>query len=196
MQTLRLGSRGQDVRTLQSSLALIADGIFGPVTEEAVRTYQFSQGLEADGIVGPKTWSALGIAPYRRSITKIILHCTATPEGQDFTVEQIRQWHLAQGFSDIGYHYVISRDGTVHPGRPESVVGAHCLGQNACSIGISYIGGCATDGVTPKDTRTPAQKKSLHDLVASLQLRYPGATIHCHHEFANKACPSFKLCDF
>lgn len=123
MQTLRLGSRGQDVRTLQSSLALIADGIFGPVTEEAVRTYQFSQGLEADGIVGPKTWSALGIAPYRRSITKIILHCTATPEGQDFTVEQIRQWHLAQGFSDIGYHYVISRDGTVHPGRPESVVG-------------------------------------------------------------------------
>lgn len=197
MQTLRLGSRGQNVRILQEKLALHVDGIFGPITEEAVKAFQSDRSLKPDGIVGSQTWAALGADLYHRDITKIILHCTATPEGRDFTVEQIRQWHLARGFSDIGYHYIVSRDGTVHAGRPESVVGAHCTGQNTCSIGISYVGGEVADGShTPKDTRTPAQKKALRTLVDSLLKKYPGATVHCHYEFANKACPSFKLCDF
>lgn len=196
MQTLRLGSRGQDVRLLQGKLSLHVDGIFGPVTEEAVKVFQSEKNLKADGIVGSKTWAALGVTQYRRTITKIILHCTATPEGRDFTVEQIRQCHLSRGFSDIGYHYVIYRDGSIHAGRPESVVGAHCTGQNTCSIGISYVGGEVADGShTPKDTRTPAQKKALRELVAALLEKYPGAEVHCHYEFANKACPSFKLCD-
>ncbi len=196
MQTLRLGSRGRDVRDLQQALALHVDGIFGPVTEEAVKFFQAQKSLDADGIVGPKTWAALDLKQYRRSISKIILHCTATPEGRDFSVEQIRQCHLARGFSDIGYHYLVGRDGTIYAGRPESVVGAHCTGQNTCSIGVSYVGGEEADGShRPKDTRTPAQKKALRELVASLQKKYSGATVHCHYEFANKACPSFKICD-
>lgn len=196
MQTLRLGSRGQDVRNLQQALALHVDGIFGPVTEEAVKFFQTQKSLVADGIVGHMTWAALDIEQSRRSISKIILHCTATPEGRDFSVEQIRQCHLARGFSDVGYHYIIYRDGSIHVGRPESVVGAHCTGQNTCSIGVCYVGGEEADGShRPKDTRTPAQKKALRELVASLQKKYPGATVHCHYEFANKACPSFKLCD-
>lgn len=195
MKTVKKGSRGQEVRALQEKLSLHVDGIFGPLTEEAVKSFQFSHGLETDGIVGPKTWAALGIVQCRRIITKIILHCTATPEGKDFTVAQIKQWHLARGFSDIGYHYVIYRDGSIHKGRPEAVSGAHCTGQNYCSIGVSYVGGVAADGKTPKDTRTPAQKASLRKLVAELRQRYPEASVHCHYEFANKACPSFKLCD-
>lgn len=196
METLRLGNRGQDVRIMQGSLALHVDGIFGPVTEEAVKVFQSEKGLSPDGIVGPKTWAALGMTRYRRSISKIILHCTATPEGRDFTVDQIRQCHLARGFSDIGYHYVIYRDGSIHRGRPENIVGAHCTGQNTCSIGVCYVGGEVADGShKPKDTRTPAQRKVLRELVTSLQKKYPGATVHCHHEFANKACPSFKLSD-
>lgn len=194
METLRLGSRGQDVCILQGSLSLHVDGIFGPITEEAVKEFQSERGLFPDGIVGPKTWAALGLIQYRRSISKIILHCTATPEGRDFTVDQIRQCHLARGFSDIGYHYVIYRDGSIHQGRPENVVGAHCTGQNTCSIGVCYVGGEVADGShKPKDTRTPAQRRVLRELVASLQQKYPGATVHCHYEFANKACPSFKL---
>lgn len=197
METLRLGSRGQNVRLLQQALALHVDGIFGHITEEAVKAFQAEKGLSADGIVGSKTWAALGHKQYRRSITKIILHCTATPEGRDFSVEQIRQCHLARGFSDIGYHYVVYRDGSIHVGRPESVVGAHCTGQNTCSIGVCYVGGEVADGShTPKDTRTPAQRRVLRELVNALLKKYPGATVHCHHEFANKACPSFKLCDF
>lgn len=190
---LRRGSRGTEVAALQSKLNLIPDGIFGPITEEAVRAFQKSRGLTVDGIVGNQTRSALGLAQSARRIDKLIIHCTATPEGKDFSVDTIRQWHLARGFSDIGYHYVIYRDGSVHPGRAESLIGAHCTGQNSYSIGISLIGGCTADGKTPKDTRTPAQRAALIRLLRDLRAKYPGASIHGHNEFAAKACPSFNV---
>jgi len=131
-----------------------------------------------------------------RNINKIILHCSATPEGKDYTVAQIRHWHVnGNGWKDIGYHFVIYRDGSIHEGRPLEQAGSHTKGYNANSIGICYIGGCAADGKTPKDTRTPAQRLALRTLVARLQEQFPGATVHGHYEFANKACPSFKICD-
>lgn len=126
-----------------------------------------------------------------RKINEIIVHCAATQEGKDFTVQQIDSWHRQRGFRCIGYHYVIYRDGSVHCGRPESQVGAHCTGHNANSIGVCYIGGCASDGKTPKDTRTDAQKASLLKLLRELKAKYPVAAIHGHRDFANKACPSF-----
>lgn len=128
-----------------------------------------------------------------RKINKIILHCAATPEGKDYTVAQIDAWHRARKFNGIGYHYVIYRDGTVHPGRPVERAGAHCTGQNANSIGVCYIGGCAADGKTPKDTRTAAQRTAMERLVRELMAKYPGATVHGHNEFAAKACPSFNV---
>lgn len=133
-----------------------------------------------------------------RVINKIIIHCAATPEGKDYTVEQIRQWHTTpkpngNGWKDIGYHFVIYRDGSVHPGRPIEQIGAHTSGYNANSIGICYIGGCAKDGKTPKDTRTHEQKAALVKLVAELRRRFPNASVHGHNEFANKACPSFNV---
>lgn len=128
-----------------------------------------------------------------RRITEIIIHCSATPEGKDFTVDDIRRWHLARKFADIGYHYVIYRDGSVHKGRAENIAGTHCLGHNAHSIGICYIGGVAKDGKTPKDTRTPQQKQALRQLVQQLQFVYPHATVHGHNEFSCKACPSFNV---
>ena len=128
-----------------------------------------------------------------RIINEIIIHCSATPEGKDYTVEQIRQWHKQRGFSDIGYHYVIYRDGSIHSGRPIERIGAHCLKHNAHSIGVCYIGGVAKDGKTPKDTRTDAQKESLIKLIKELKAKYPKATVHGHREYANKACPSFDV---
>lgn len=128
-----------------------------------------------------------------REIDKIIVHCSATPEGRQTTVEEIRQWHLQRGWKDIGYHYVIYLDGTIHRGRPESVVGAHCSGYNKNSIGVCYIGGVAKDGKTPKDTRTEGQKRALREILNRLKRDYPKATLHGHNEFANKACPSFNV---
>ena len=128
-----------------------------------------------------------------RKINKIIVHCSATPEGRDYTVADIDRWHKAKGWKGIGYHYVIYRDGSVHAGRPVEQVGAHCTGQNANSIGVCYIGGLASDGKTAKDTRTPEQRQALRSLVAELCAKYPGVTIHGHREFANKACPCFNV---
>ena len=188
---LKLGSRGNEVKVLQEKLNLKADGIFGPLTEEAVKDFQRSNGLEVDGIVGADTLSKLNLSVNKRTIKELIVHCSATPEGKDYSVDTIRQWHLQRGFSDIGYHYVIYRDGSIHTGRDESIIGAHCTGHNTNSIGVCYIGGCASDGKTPKDTRTTEQKQSLVKLLKELKTKYPQASIHSHKDFANKACPSF-----
>ena len=126
-----------------------------------------------------------------RKIDKIIVHCSATPEGRNYTVKQIDSWHRNRGFNGIGYHFVIYLDGSVHVGRPLAKAGAHCKGYNAHSIGICYIGGVATDGKTPKDTRTSLQKASLVKLITELRQRFPNASVHGHREFANKACPCF-----
>lgn len=126
-----------------------------------------------------------------RHINRIIVHCSATPEGKDFHASDIDKWHRNRGFNCIGYHYVVTLDGKVEQGRPEDKVGAHASGYNSHSIGVCYIGGVETDGKTPKDTRTDAQKEALKDLIAELKKKYPGAVVHGHNEVANKACPCF-----
>ena len=100
-----------------------------------------------------------------RKIDEIIIHCSATPEGRDHSVADVTAWHRARGFRTIGYHYLVHIDGRVERGRPESEIGAHCLGHNARSIGVCYVGGLASDCKTPKDTRTPEQRRMLRELV-------------------------------
>lgn len=194
MELYKKGSKGEIVKQIQKALNLYPDGIFGANTEEAVKSFQRSKGLTADGIVGAKTLALLipiRLKKSKRIITEIIVHCSATPEGKDFTVDDIRRWHKAQGWSDIGYHYVIYRNGHVEPGRNVDIAGAHCVNHNAHSIGVCYIGGVATDGKTQKDTRTLAQKAALLSLLTDLRKLYPNARIYGHHNFAAKACPSF-----
>lgn len=127
-----------------------------------------------------------------RKITEIIIHCSATIEGKDYTVSNIDRWHRQRGFRKIGYHFVIYRDGSIHTGRAISEVGAHCTGHNAISIGICYIGGLSKDG-KPKDTRTSKQRDSMKGLIEQLKEEFPTATIHGHNEFANKDCPCFDV---
>ena len=132
-----------------------------------------------------------------RKITDIILHCSATPEGRDIHADTIRQWHLQKGWRDIGYHYIITLDGSIEAGRSITQAGAHCQGHNKNSIGICYIGGVDKDG-KPKDTRTPLQTAALHKLVSALMetLDISEQHIHCHNEYAAKACPSFSIEQF
>ena len=128
-----------------------------------------------------------------RKITEIIVHCTATKEGKNYTVNQIRRWHLQRGFSDIGYHFVIYLNGTIVKGRPIEQVGAHCKMHNWSSIGVCYVGGLDSTGLIAKDTRTEAQKRSLTALLSLLHTKYPQASLHGHREFANKSCPCFDV---
>lgn len=208
MKTLKKGDHGASVRELQRKLGVSVDGIFGAKTENAVRVYQRTHGLVADGIAGVRTLAALGLVSASanpRRITEIIVHCEATPEGEDFTAQQVSDWHRARGFSSyirggkrwyIGYHYIVERDGTIVPCRPESIKGCHCTGHNARSIGVSYVGGCPPRSVKgwqlmAKDTRTPAQKASLIKLLKELKAKYPEARIYGHRDFAAKPCPCF-----
>lgn len=108
-------------------------------------------------------------------IQAIIIHCSATREGQDIRASDIDKWHRERGFAMIGYNYVIDLDGRVEKGRPLTMTGAHCKGWNDRSIGICYIGGLDGNG-NPKDTRTLLQKMSLHNLVFKLMDEYPSIT--------------------
>ena len=195
--TLKKGMTGLHVQGLQELLHIYPDGKFGPLTEEAVKEFQTAHGLTADGIVGAKTWAALKSAEdgvFKKStrvINEIIVHCSATPEGKDYTLDTIRQWHRQRGFSDIGYHYVIHPDGKVEEGRDVDIAGAHCSGHNSKSIGICYIGGLTADGKKAKDTRTEEQRTNLKALLMTMRKLYPQAKIHGHRDFAAKACPSF-----
>ena len=127
-----------------------------------------------------------------RQINKIIVHCSATREGENYTVDTIRSWHVdGRGWSDIGYHFYIDLHGKIYKGRDIAKIGAHCKGQNRNSIGICYCGGVEADGKTPKDTRTDEQKVALLAVLRTLKAMYPEIKIHSHKDYANKACPSF-----
>lgn len=125
-----------------------------------------------------------------RQINEIIVHCTATKEGQNFDVKDVRRWHLQRKFKDIGYHYLVLLDGTVQKGRPIEQPGAHCTGHNTNSIGVCYVGGLDANG-KPADTRTLKQRYALRFLLSELRHKYPQATIHGHRDFAAKDCPCF-----
>ena len=130
-----------------------------------------------------------------RDLKRIIIHCTAAPEGKHFDVATIRRWHVKdRGWKDIGYHYVIYLDGSVHEGRPVEQVGAHTSGHNADSIGIVYVGGCDAK-MKAKDTLNEAQETAMVNLIKALREQHGELSLHGHNEYAAKACPSFKVKD-
>ena len=115
-----------------------------------------------------------------RTIDHIIIHCSATREGSSLSVEELEKMHRRRGFRGIGYHYYIRRDGTVTNTCPLEVIGAHCKGNNAHSVGICYEGGLDARG-NPKDTRTPEQRSAMHLLVAQLLKRFKNNVCICGH---------------
>ena len=129
-----------------------------------------------------------------RRIDLIVIHCTASRPNQSISLEQLDKMHKARGWKCCGYHYYITRDGQLHFGRPEEMVGAHARHYNAHSIGVCYEGGLDEKGRSA-DTRTPAQKAALIALLRSLKIDYPDAEIvgHCELEGVLKACPCFPV---
>ena len=126
-----------------------------------------------------------------REVKLLVVHCSATRCNKNFSVEALRRCHLARGFASIGYHFYITRDGEIHPGRPLEKVGAHCRNHNAHSIGICYEGGLDADGRT-KDTRTLEQRGSLLALLRELKKYFPKALIVGHRDLNPlKECPCY-----
>lgn len=136
-----------------------------------------------------------------RTISEIIIHCTATkPDwmaGKPTTdrVAEVRRWHMEErGWKDIGYHYLIDRDGAVATGRQIKQTGAHVQGHNTGTVGVCLIGGfggSADDKFA--DNFTTEQDKALRALIVNLKSRFAINTVTGHNEYAAKACPSFRV---
>ena len=128
-----------------------------------------------------------------RTVTLLIVHCSAVRPGQRSSAPDIDRWHRAKGWKSIGYHFVVRRDGTVETGRSIEEVGAHCRWHNRHSIGICYEGGLDEAG-KPADTRTSEQKQALRQLLEQLHGQFPKALIVGHHDLdPMKACPCYNV---
>ena len=140
-------------------------------------------------------------------LKRLVLHCTATPEGREVSSDEIRAWHTApvskggRGWKQVGYTDLIHLDG-----RVERLVGNNedarvdpwevtngAKGYNQTSRHIVYAGGLARDGRSPKDTRTPEQRKALEAYVRDFHRRFPTVQIVGHNQLAAKACPCFDV---
>ena len=141
-----------------------------------------------------------------RPINLIVIHCSATKEGADYSTDWIRSEHIRRGFRDVGYHYVIRLDGTIEMGRPIEEAGAHVKGYNDHSIGVCYIGGLDSKG-KPVDTRTVMQHHALRACVDMLKIRFGDVPVKGHRDLSPdvnhdgqvthdewlKSCPCFSV---
>ncbi|RVT80231.1 hypothetical protein EM858_04340 [Agrobacterium sp. CNPSo 2736] len=198
------------IEAFQRDFGLVVDGIAGTQTLAAMKQAETApkskkpepdkSAIQKPAPIGssrkdepkaPPNAASLKLLDTARPIRELIWHCSATREGQDFTVEDIRSWHKQRGWSDIGYHYLVYRDGRIMAGRPIGQNGAHCEGHNTGTVGCCYIGGVTADNSKPKDTRTPEQRASMLWLTKQLVEKFPIKTISGHNQYAAKACPSF-----
>lgn len=130
-----------------------------------------------------------------RKINKIIIHCSATRPDMDIGVAEIRDWHVnGNGWDDVGYHYIIRRDGTLESGRSEDVTGAHTYGHNHHSIGVCLVGGSPSVAGGVECNFTLKQWRQLEKIVYGLKQKYPNAEVLGHNNFTSlKTCPTFDV---
>lgn len=132
-----------------------------------------------------------------RRINKIIIHCSATPPTMDIGVKEIRSWHVNERkWRDIGYHFVVRRNGEIEIGRPIEMQGAHAKGHNKTSVGICWVGGL-DENMSPENNMTKEQEQELWCTVQNIMLIYgiDNAQVVGHRDLpgVTKACPSFDV---
>ncbi len=135
-----------------------------------------------------------------RNITMVVVHCSATPPGMDIGAKEIDRWHreTPRNWSQIGYHFVIRRDGTLETGRPLSITGAHARGYNKRSIGVCLVGGVNDEDGDSEGNFEVGQFDTLRTLLMTLHARYEGLTILGHRDLpgVTKDCPCFDVIGF
>ncbi|MDT8856446.1 N-acetylmuramoyl-L-alanine amidase [Paracoccaceae bacterium Fryx2] len=177
------------------------DGLFGTMTADAAAAWLAAGGKAAGAAIRPQTTAMIWQGSARHPVREVIVHCTATrPDwmaGRPLAEKraEVRRWHMQErGWMDIGYHWLIDRDGKIAAGRPETVIGAHVEGHNSGTIGISLIGGADSAASDPFSRHfTPAQDISLRQLLQGIGMRTQITTISGHNDYAAKACPGFSV---
>lgn len=197
----------QAFRSIQTGLHALGyapgpiDGIDGPKTRMAALAFGGdAPGKPSAGVIKPATRAMIHQGTARHPVREIIVHCSATrPDwmaGRPIAekVAEIRRWHLANGWNDIGYHWIIDRDGKVLAGRAETVIGAHTVGRNSGTIGVCLIGGhgsAETDSFS--DHFTHQQDVTLGQMIDAISSRTQIERVSGHNEYAAKACPGFNV---
>lgn len=177
------------------------DGLDGPKTRAAAVAFgQGAPGKPAAGVIKPSSPAMIYQGSARHPVREIIVHCSATrPDwmaGRTIAekVAEIRRWHLANGWNDIGYHWIIDRDGKVLAGRAETVIGAHTVGKNSGTIGICLIGGHGSAETDSFSTHfTHQQDVTLGQMIDAISSRTQIERVSGHNEYAAKACPGFNV---
>lgn len=128
-----------------------------------------------------------------RNIEKIVVHCTASPDYRDIGAAEIKKWHTdpkpkGNGWSDIGYHYVVRRNGEIEKGRPDSVAGAHAYGVNSTSIGIVWVG---TNNIEPDQEK--ALVSLIHYLMGKFNVKIENVLGHREAVKTDKTCPNLNM---
>lgn len=117
---------------------------------------------------------------YGNNPNKIILHNTAS---KNASIDDVQAWHLANGWSGCGYHFLIRKDGTIYMGRPVTAIGAHCVGQNSTSIGVCFEGDFNTEKMGDK------QIEAGEELISFLKNKYGIKLVKLHKDYNNTDCP-------
>jgi N-acetylmuramoyl-L-alanine amidase len=129
----------------------------------------------------------------RSSTEYLVVHCSATKPSMDIGLREIKRWHVDDnGWRDVGYHYIIRRNGEVELGRSNRDTGAHAAGYNHKSISLCMVGGMAEDN-SAENNFTAQQWTALLDLVKQIKVDYPEANVIGHNEISEKECPSFDV---
>ncbi|WP_244944586.1 N-acetylmuramoyl-L-alanine amidase [Mitsuokella multacida] len=128
----------------------------------------------------------------RRRTDAIIVHHVGNTNA-DVSAETIHQWHLANGWAGIGYHFVIRKDGSIEQGRPMDTVGAHCYGENDHTVGVNLVGNF--EDYVPEDAQVASAKRLLAALCRNYGFAPSGSTIFGHRDFNATACPGQNLYD-
>ena len=134
------------------------------------------------------------MTPLQPTVNYFTVHCSATKPDMDIGVAEIKRWHMDRGFADVGYHYIIRRNGHVEKGRPDHVKGAHVRNHNSNNLGICLVGGISDKG-NPANNFTEEQFDALKHLLRRLLLKHPDAEILGHRDWPDvkKSCPSFDV---
>lgn len=177
------------------------DGFYGSKTEAAVKAWLATGGAPTASALPVATTGMIYQGSARHPVREIIVHCSDTPPswmaGRDIADQrkEIRRWHVEErGWKDIGYHWIIGRDGRVAMGRQETVIGAHVEGHNSGTIGICLIGGKGSNSTDAFSKHfTPAQDVTLRQLIQGIGMRTQITKVSGHNDYAARACPGFKV---
>lgn len=200
------------IRSIQTGLIALgydvgtagADGWFGSDTRDGVQAWLAAGGkpvpVPFNPTPKPTTSAMIYQGSARYPVREIIVHCSATqPDwmaGRPIAekLAEIRRWHKANGWNDIGYHWIIDRDGKVLAGRAENIIGAHTIGKNTGTIGTCLIGGygsAETDAFGKNFTTQ--QDITLRQMIEAISSRTGIERISGHNQYAAKACPGFNV---